>query len=322
MQLELPVAAHPFLDWAASELAATPDVLDRDPAELRKCFRQLAQAGWHELGSPRKHADAFQVLSGLVARSGALALLMSQQWQANQSLTVPEGEPWPKAGIAYGHLQHTDKHAPIWEDGKVYGRVPWMVGSGFFDYVLLGFRDMQGREMLAWVEAHDRPEFRHSSPLALASCQSVQAVWVDCEGLEISEDEITRIGPLGTFANREARQVIQQVPLLLGVAEYAAEILDKRPSRAPRAQRTVRDLRHRAERCRESGTPEEARKLRAEIGARAASMSLLCTMASGGYALQADRDPQRLYREALLFNLIGEDEAIVHAMADHLFPAT
>lgn len=319
MQLELPVDVHPLLEWMPSGVSATAEELDRNATSLRRSYQALAQAGWTELGGPRRPGDGFRYLPELVARSGALALLLSRQWLANQSLVIPDGEPWPKAGIAYGHLRHTDHPAPLYEDGKVFGRVPWMVGSGVFDYVLLGFRDLEGNEMLAWVEAHDRPAFRHSESLQTVACRSAGIVWVDCQDLEVPEEAITRIGPLGTLAKKEAREVIRQVPLLLGVAEAAATILDKRPDKAPRAMKTVRDLRRRAERCLQGGSPEDARQLRAEAGAWAANLSLLCTMASGGYALLTDRDPQRLYREALLFNLLDEEERIVHAMADYLF---
>ncbi len=320
MQL-LSAVADPLQEWAASHIAPHAERLDRDPELLLGVWGQYVRAGWHELGSPRRPMRASELLPTLSQASGAFAYLAMQQWLANQSLQVADGDPWPRAGVAFGHLRYPDRPVPVMEDGKVYGRVPWMVGAGAFDYILLGFRYLDGNEGLAWIEAYDRPEFKIGTPMDLVACASTRTAMAECQGLEIPEEGITKIGPLGSYGKREAQSISPLVSVLLGNIAASAAILDESPRRAPRTLRLLQELTVRVERASEQGSPEEFRQLRVEVGAWATKASLLAAMVSGTYAVQEGRAPQRLYREALLFNLVSQDEAAVHAMGEHLLPS-
>jgi alkylation response protein AidB-like acyl-CoA dehydrogenase len=64
---------------------------------------------------------------------------------------------------------------------------------------------------------------------------------------------------------------------------------------------------------------EQGPRLRAELGDFAVRLARLAVMAGGGGALTIGHPAQRLYREALLYSLMAQTDAIVGQAFEEVF---
>lgn len=286
----------PLRSFADTVLAPHADTMDVDPERLAEAWRAFVADGLTPF-------HLFDDIAALAEASGAFAFLALQRCVAG-----PDA-PSAHAGVAFGHLRNPSGPAPLWDDGRVRGRVPWMSGAGIFDTVLLGFRLPDGAEVRAWVEATDRPGFRHGPVRPLIACASTQTVAVDVD-LPIPESEFVSVAPLGTLAEGDAAGLVGHTPLLLGnVRASVLRIGEAGRGDADAARRALENLEARiaAARAGEAdGGPVRARA--ADLAVRTA---LLACLADGGGALDPAHPSSRLYREALVFSLMAQTDQVV-----------
>lgn len=281
--------------FVAELVAPQAAQLDHDPEMLRTVWEEFVRRGLH------LQLDFFTTLPFLAEHSGAFAFLALQQRVA--------GCPDPPAGVAFGHLRNPHGPAPLWREGRVSGTVPWLTGADLFAKVLLGFRLPDGSEVRAWVPAHDRSEFRHSAPLPLLAIRGANTVAVTLREVAVEESLFVSVLPRGTQAQNDARGVLYQTPLMLGNLRASLRLMEQsQRGDLAKAQELVAQLTAalQAENAQEHGPV-----LRARAGDLSVRLARLACMACGGGSLLTGHPAERLYREALVFSLMAQTDAIV-----------
>ncbi len=291
----------PALNTFISEVL-TPGAaeLDTDFARLKAAWSELVRRGLHRF----EGQGLFEGAGALAEFSGAFAFLALQQQIA--------GSPESPAGVAFGHLRNPSGPAPLWKNGKVSGEVPWLTGAGIFGRVLLGFRLEGGSEVRAWVDATDRPEFRHSEPMKLIALSSTRTVRVSVSELLVSESAFISREPPGSMAQGDARGALGQVPLLLGNCRASVRLIERAGrGDAPKAVSALAKLEEDVKAARASGDALEGRCLRARAGELSVRLARLACLSCGGSSLLSGHPAERVYREALVFNLMAQTDQIV-----------
>ena len=258
--------------------------------------------------------------------AGAFAFVALQQFVANTSLAgqIPEGGRWPCVGVAFGHLRNTRGLFPRWDGSHANGFIPWMTGTGIFPQVILGMRGIEGEEVYALADAMDRPHFRHSAPLELVACSGTRTVRVEVNNLRLEQSALLKTDPPGAFARNDRQGVLYQTPLMIGCIRACRQLI-RASSLVGAAEQarceTATDQRlERTYSAFEGCTPEKGQQLRAELGDFAVRLARLAVMASGGAGLVHGHAAQRLYREALLYSLMAQSNAIVDEAFREVFP--
>jgi hypothetical protein len=317
---------HAFRSFADT-LCPDAERLDLDADLLHARYLDFQRSGLHEFGGarqPLEMREAMDCLSILAEASGAFAFLALQQWVANMGYPDPVGQPWPRLGVAFGHLRNSAAPSPVWENGVANGIVPWMTGAGTFEEILLGVRMADLREAYAWVDGRDREELCYSEPMNLVSCTATRTVRIEVKSLRLEESCFTRVEEPGTLARNDAMGVLFQTPLMIGNLKASLRLIESSTVMdAPLRIRCFDTVSHLIDEVYDSldtGTPvERGPDLRARIGDMTSRLSRLAVMACGGKALALGHPAQRVYREALLFSLMAQTERIVNDAFEAVF---
>lgn len=320
--LSSPAQAEAYLQRLrafAEQLSGDATQMDRDADCARLWFHRLQAEGLNIGGSSHCPLSGIQFCEALATFgrvSGTFGFLFLQQLVANLQLNAPLTSTWEKVGVAYGHLRRIEGISPVWHEGYVNGFVPWLSGANLFDRVVLGMRDKDGQEILALVSAQDRPEFSHSTPLPLFACSGTDTVTVHIHNLPVPAEEILLVRPKGAQAEGDAKGVLFHTPLMVGCIEALWSLIAPISHLEPKTkleteQITVRLLTKVRTAFEQGATAEEGAKIRAEVGDFTVRLARLAMMAVGGGSLLEHHPAQRLYREAMIYNLMAQTDAIV-----------
>jgi hypothetical protein len=299
--------------------------LDHDSDCAEMWFNRLQQEGLNKGASshlPLSSMEFCEALAIFGRVSGTFGFLFLQQLVANPHLQAEEAGLWQKVGIAYGHLRRIGGVCPVWSNGVVSGFVPWFSGAGVFEKVVLGMRDTEGQELFAIVSAEDRTEFSHSTPLDLFACSGTRTVTINIQNMPLPQEAVHITRPKGSQAEGDAKGVLFHTPLLVGCVEALWEQIAPCTHLSPH---TLTNLQARKEnllgRIREgftTGDFTQGNHLRAEIGDFAVRLGRLAMMARGGSTLLATHPAQRLFREAMIYNLMAQTDTIVQEAFDQV----
>ncbi len=135
--------------FARDLLCADAEAMDTNGDRLAACYETFQARGLNTGWSPRQPLAprAFcEALATLSRASGAFAFVALQQIVANGMAGdhFPQADPWPKLGVAFGHLRNPDGPAPVLTNGRASGPVAWLTGAGVFDKIVLGLRTPAG----------------------------------------------------------------------------------------------------------------------------------------------------------------------------------
>lgn len=319
-----PADARAYLDalaaFARDLLYADAEAMDTNGDTLAARYETFQarglNTGWspRQPLSPRAFCDALATLS---RASGAFAFVALQQIVANGMVgeRFADASPWPRIGVAFGHLRNPDGPTPVFENGRASGPVAWLTGAGIFDTIVLGLRTPAGEEVFALVDGRDRPAFRHGPPLPLAACAGTRTVRVQVENLAVGDADILAVKPRGAQRDSDAGGVLFQTPLLVGCVEACRDLVRASPrvtnEEKKRCDAATNALVGRVRDAFDTGKMEDGPRLRAQLGDFAVRLARLAVMASGSGALAHGHPAQRLYREALLYSLMAQTDAIV-----------
>ncbi|GEM_PF-1706334 len=294
----------------ASTLVPDPEQTDRDPEALGQAFERYCAEGLHLAGRERSSLENFRFLAGLAERSGAFAFLALQQYVAAAYLDPGESV---RIGVAFGQLRRPDAVQVRTDQlGRLSGRVPWFSGSHLFDEVVLGFHS-DGCEVLTRVNARDRPGFRHGPPMPLVAMESTQTVEIEIDGVHATRR--LREQPVGTMRESDRLGIAWQTPLMVGNARASLRLLlnaDLAAEDKARLEVRTFELAQALEHAIEAGAPAaDSLRLRSRIGALMVRQARLAALAGGGRALLQGYRAGRIYREALVLNLMAQTPEIV-----------
>jgi hypothetical protein len=202
--------------------------------------------------------------------------------------------------------------------------VPWLTGAGLFPQVILGMRGPGDEEVYALTDATDRSTFRHSAPMALIAGSSMRTVSVQLSGVPMSPDRLLKAEPPGTYRRNDLQGVLYQTPLMVGCVRASRALIRVSPRIGPveraRCEADTERLLQRVYTAFEGCAPEEGQRLRAELGDFSVRLARLAVMASGGSGLLCGHLAQRLYREALLYSVMAQTDAIINQAFREVFP--
>ena len=302
--------------------------IDADSDVLAAWYARFVASELHVGWSPRQPLtgrEFCEALAILAESSGAFGFVALQQFVANTGVgnRVAEGDAWPCVGVAFGHLRNLQGAAPRWDGTCASGLVPWLTGANCFPHVILGMRGQDGEEVYTLVETFDRAQFQHNPPMDLIACAGTCTISVQVNGLTVTDESVLKREPSGTLALNDARGVLYQTPLMVGCVR-ACHALIRGSSRVgageqAQCEQAVETLLQRAYAAFADGTAEEGQRLRAELGDFTVRLARLTAMACGGAGLARPHPAPRLYREALLYSLMAQTDAIVNQAFAEVF---
>jgi hypothetical protein len=316
MQAALPLEEVHLAEWVKTHIEPDADRLDSDSRLLSDRWQAFCKLGFHELGSSRRATDLFEVLPLVARSSAAFALLLYQQILANRSLVVAESDAWPRAGLALDALKSPEPSTAHWRDGYLNGTIESALAPSFFDYLLVGFSLEDGSEAVAWVYAEDRAGLRLKGTNERFAANSLRVQNIAFENLEVSEDQITRIGPTGTCLSWESKRQLDRGLFLLGNLEASVSLMEQGGAAAPKARKIVHEFWTKITRLKEAPTNGETRSLVSELADAAIRFSAVAFARSGEFG--RTQPAQRLSREALLFVALGADQPLLNAFEDRI----
>jgi hypothetical protein len=331
--MEAPHTTYPdypdrLRDFAAA-MRDDADRLDSDGTLLGEWYGRFVGTNLHTGWSPRQPLSGrefCEALAILAETSGAFGFVALQQFVANANLAgkVSDRDSWPIAGVAFGHLRNPSGPAPRWDGHSVDGMVPWMTGAGLFPQVVLGMRGPGNEEIYALADATDRDSFRHSAPMDLIAGSGMRTVSVRLSGMPMTADTVLKTEPPGTMQRNDVQGVLYQTPLMVGCVRASRALIRVSPrvgsAERARCEAETERLLQRVYTAFEGCTPEEGQQLRAELGDLSVRLGRLAVMASGGVGILRSHHAQRLYREALLYSVMAQTDAIVNQAFQEVFP--
>lgn len=312
----------PFVDRIrrfGESLASQAAILDRDVPAVRSTALEFQSQGLNVLGSPRVDLDSagiFEGLASLAEFSGSFAFLALQQWVANLNYCDRGESIWPRLTVAFGHLRNPQSLSPVWRNGHANGTIPWMTGAGIVEKVFLGVRGPEGDERFVWVSARSRPGFRVIRKRGLLACDGASNASVELKDFPISESGFTRISPHGALARGDALATVWHTPLMIGCARASLRLIELSPRVDGEPQRRIRhhfeELQSEIlEAVRIGVSARKGLRLRSRASAASVRLASLACLAHGGNSLASGHPAGRLYREAMVYRLMAQTNAIV-----------
>lgn len=285
---------------------------------------------------------------GLARASGALAFLQAQHQSAAAAIAqgsndalkaqwLPEiAQGKAKLGISFSHLRRPgEPWLQAMPEGRGYrlqGSLPWATGWGLFDELVAAATLPDGDSL--WMllpfgscrDSRGQGSLSCSDPMALAAFGAANTVSLSLNDFWLRPDQVIDQHPPGWLAARDRRNLLQGTALPLGCAEAALDWVARAVQQRGRGQASLDRLYLALADCQgqilqslessnaEQSDPEHLNTERLALRARAIALMGRCAqaavVATAGAANLQGNPAQRLYREALVFSVGGQTEAL------------
>ncbi|MBL8059135.1 MAG: acyl-CoA/acyl-ACP dehydrogenase [Chthonomonas sp.] len=337
-------AAFEFLH---AEVSPRANEIDGNLDALRVALRGLCDCGLMALkrpegyGGPACSEPEFRAFQEEVARaSGALAFLQTQHQSAvgliakgnNEKL---KQEMLPKmhgdealTGIAFSQLRRSGP--PITRATKtdggyiINGSLPWATGHSLFRNVLLGAALDDGSSVFGIAPFTDCDTIKYSPPMRLAAMESAQTVSAELHSHFLPDELVVDLKPPGWILRNDMINITLQGFFAIGCARAGVDVI--RQSAAQRDRHSLNQAAALLEKeiaaCRgqlqsAQAASEETTQEKLELRAWAIDLAGRCShaavAASGGRANSLNHPAQRIVREAIVFTVSAQTEAIQEA---------
>lgn len=292
---------------------------------------------------------AFRNFQEMMARySGALAFLQAQHQSAGSMLIRSSNESLKQAylprmstgeslvGISFAHLRREDcpvKAIAVPGGYQLHGIAPWVTGWQFFQTFVIAAVLPDGRAVYGMVPFANTQQEQGgrlvcSEPLSLAAMTSTNTVTVEFVEWFLSESQVVRVTPADAVSKNDRLNILQHSFFALGCASAGLDILEAAYHRKSlRSIQVAHDaLTQELATCRQAiytakpGVEDFATKLHLRAWAidLAGRCAQTAVVASSGAANLSDHPAQRVYREALVFSVSGQTQAIMEATLEKL----
>lgn len=336
-----------------AEVAPQAPAIDQDKSALRQAWQGLGKLKALALRVPQDfqgtglNLSEFALFQITIARySGALAFLQTQHQSAGLMLANSENtalqqeflpgmaEGKTAMGVGFSQLRRSGapllKAQPTTEGYILNGTVPWITGCGFFEHFIIGALLPSGEAVYGIVPfancTTDRGEIALSEPMALLAMSSTQTVTAQVNQWYLPCDRVVKLTPPGAIHQRDRANVLKHSFFPLGCAKGGLDLLKNQYTRKALGsiQQADRSLQRELKDCQDAiyqalQQPPDTRFFEHHLQLRAWAINLAgrCAQAaaiaaSGGANLMSNPQ-QRLYREALMFSVFGQTEAVLEA---------
>lgn len=346
-QEELLEIAEQYLRESVAPLAAE---LDRNSEALKEALQGLADRSLLALQITTGE-DATPKFQEIISRySGALAFLQTQHQSAGGMLANSTNESLKQEylphlasgsrllGLGFSHLRRQGSPAvkalPVSGGYRISGRVPWVTGWDFFSEFIVGATLPDGRELYGLAplsNAHqmDGGEISFSEPMQLAAVQSTNTVTCLLTNWFLSEERVIAIELKDSLRAKGKKNVLSHSFFCLGCARAGLDIVEAaaRSKALPFIISAFESLQGELANCRgaiwqERQSPKASFQEQLELRAWAIELANRCALAaiavSSGAANYGQHPAQRVYREALLFAVVGQTTDVMEATLKRL----
>jgi len=335
-------------------IAPQANQLDYDPTALFEAFQLLGQ---HHLlglrisqtwGGAALADPEFRQFQELFARySGALAFLQAQHQSAGTLLSKSENLVLQRSllpdmvtgkvgvGISFSHLRRADsplKAIAVSDGYEFSGQAPWVTGWGCFQWFIAAARLPDDQVVYGLIPLQSQTQAQGElicrEPLALAALTATNTVVVEFYDWFVPETNVVTLRPLSALTNSDRRNVLQHSFYALGCAQAGLDLLSAKQQQRQNEElaRVYAYLLQALSACRQAiyaAQPElnpfpELLELRAQAIALAVRCAHAAVIASGGAANNIEHSAQRIFREAMVFSVTGQTEAIMVASLEQL----
>lgn len=338
-------------EYLRSHIASKANAIDDDSGALRSALQGLAERRLLALRIPDHPGITpltFCAFQELLARfSGALAFLQTQHQSAASMLAKSDNE-WLKqtylpfmgngqklVGIGFSHLRRSGnpplKAVPVEGGYRLHGHIPWITGLEFFQTVLVAALLPTGEAvygMVPFTNVQRNGEIRFSQPMSLAAMTSTNTVTAELTEWFLPTSHVAFVLPAGAIHRSDRANILNHSFFALGCAQAGLDIVESVRQQKPflAIAAAHNSLIQELTECRRSiyaALSQETSfdlklKLRAwsiELAARCAHAAVIV---SSGAANSASHPAQRVYREALVFSVAGQTNAVLEATLEQL----
>lgn len=334
-----------YLQYEVGPLA---NAMDRDPQVLAAglkglCDRELMALRRPEAyGGPAWNETDFRTFQEEVARaSGALAFLQTQHQSAvgliaKGSNDTLKAEILPKmangerlVGIGFSQLRRPGppltKAVRVQGGYCIDGHVPWVTGHEFFGEFLIGAALPDGQSVFGLVPFIETAlAIKFSKPMKLAAMDSARTVTAEFTDWFLPDENVVDVKPAGWILRNDMINITLQGFFAIGCARAGVDVLrdagEKRGNAsileaAGHLEAEILECRTRLQQAQTLGedTTEEKLELRAWAIDLAGRCAHAAVAGSGGSANSVDHPAQRIMREAIVFTVSAQTEAIQRA---------
>lgn len=353
LQVSLPTSERQTLlkvaeDYFREIVAPQAEKIDRDSVALQKTLKRMGDRCLLALKVPKKWGGAefseldYRYFQMSIARySGALAFLQTQHQSAasfiaksdNKSLQqeyLPHmGKGEKLVGVGFSQLRRYGeaimRATPVPGGYILEGEVPWITGYGFFNDFIVGATLPEGQEIYGVVPfQHSEGKINISGLMELAVMGSTNTVSAKFNGWFLGCDRVLSIKPPKTIHQCSRKNVLHHGFFALGCARAALDIIDKAYHKKELA--FINDAYQRLDGKLNRITLEmlnsvssyghtfpEQLRMRSQAINLAARSSQAAIVVCSGAANNIYHPSQRVYREALLYNVSGQTTAVMQA---------
>ncbi|NEN96139.1 MAG: acyl-CoA/acyl-ACP dehydrogenase [Moorea sp. SIO1F2] len=333
-------------------VAPVASEIDDNPEVLRAALQGMGARSLLALQIPKVWGGTgvseltFRHFQQLIPRySGALAFLHTQHQSAGEFLTNTDNEslkwqylPYMSQGqvllgIGFSHLRRQGKSMvkaiPVAGGYQIEGKVPWVTGFGFFQDFILGATLPDGRAvygMLPFIETMQETggAITFSKPMELGAMSSTNTVTAELTHWFLPEERVVFIKPTGAIHENDRKNVLNHGFDCLGNTRAGLDIIEAvyQTKQLPFIKQAFDAFNEELKRCQSAMmaalTPDsQSCEERLQLRAWAINLAQRCTAAavtvSSGAANYRHHGAQRVYREALVFTVLGQTRAVMEA---------
>ncbi len=298
------------------------------------------------LGAPAEVVRAYQEM--LSAACGLTTFVQGQHLSACSLILGSENDDLKRemlpqmasgslmSGVAFSHLRRQGAPAVRAEplacgDFLVTGVAPWFTGWPITQHVVLGATLPDGRLLYAAIPVVESATLHVSEPMKLAAMNASGTVTLHFSEHRIAAGAVMKTISQDQMADNDANAVLNVTPQPLGLITACIRLLQQLGS--DRGSADVCDLadcllaeqqavRSAVDRWR--GRSTEPEYIEKALAVRAACLELAVrsahgvVAASGGLANSREHSAQRLFREAMFYNLTAQTRAVQSATLQRL----
>lgn len=340
------------IEYLQSSVAPNANTLDSDPGALGKALQGLCDRGLmalkrpKEFGGPAWPESDFRNFQEEVARaSGALAFLQTQHQSAVGLIAKGSNEHLKReilpqmhggqelTGIAFSQLRRPGppitRAEPVPGGYIINGALPWATGHSFFCHVLFGAALEDGSSVFGLAPFKSTETIKYSPPMQLAAMESAQTVSAEIHNHFLADEFVVEVKPPGWILRNDMINITLQGFFAIGCARAGIDVIRHAAGQRERHALTQAAdlLESEVAACRErlqaaQIASEETTQEKLELRAWAIDLAGRCAhaavAASGGRANSLDHPAQRITREAMVFTVSAQTEAIQLATLERL----
>lgn len=344
--------------YLINSVAPNAAVIDYDSEALQKALNGLAELGLlglritQEWGGLEVNQQTFDDYQELVARySGALAFLQTQHQSAAAMISQSENialkqEYLPLMsqgkrllGIGFSHLRRNGepfvKAIPITGGFLIEGKVPWVTGWKIFSEFIIAATLPNGEAVFGVVplvetQQENQGLISFAEPMELAAMTATNTVAANLQQWFLAREKVVFIKPKDWIHDNDKKSILKQTTFLaLGCALAGIDIVEaaNKTKSLPFLEESFQDLYSEFNDCRQAIREAqedvnlalvEKHKLRGWAIALAVRCAHAAITISSGAANLKFHPAQRVYREALVFTVSGQTQAIKEATLQRL----